>query len=52
MSLFTISSYFPREAGANVPKQTVGDFVVGRVYDVQVVVKRGNWVQIWVCRAV
>ena len=37
MSLFTISSYFPREAGANVPNVTIGVFAGGVRYDVQVV---------------
>ena len=37
VSLFTISSYFDREAGANVPNVTIGDFAGGNRYDVQVV---------------
>ena len=37
MSLFTISSYFPREAGAKVPNGSIGDFAGGIRYDVQVV---------------
>ena len=37
VSLFTISSYFPREAGAKVPNGSIGDFAGGIRYDVQVV---------------
>ena len=52
MSLFTISSYFPPEAGANVPKMTVGDFVVWVCYNVQVDLWEELGVQIWVYRRV